>query len=477
MVKKQFQFNPYLLLIISFLGITLIGSFLLCMPWAFRDNPTHEWCHVGNYLDAFFTSLASMSLTGFVTYPEGLANTLSLAGQIVVLVLMQIGGLGIITILTFLFTIFKRNLQFKDRLFISQAISFNNFAEIARFVRRMIMITLVCELVGFGLGIPVFLQVFPDNVLKGLYYSLFHSVSAFNNVGFTLFNANEGLIGGINVAGGVFFDNHHWLYYYFSLYLAVLSLIGGVSFLVIIDVVFGRKPPRRWSVATKICLSMTGIMILFFAVALFLTDGLKKDNPMNTYQALMQVINCRTAGFTMYPQSDISLPGRMLCCVMMFVGGAPLSTAGGIKLTTVFVVLVSILSYFRGKKTSVFKRYYSEDMTAKSLSLVFVVLFLLLFSFVGLNLFGLKETSEPLNENIKNELVAYYLYEVFSAFGNVGFYTGLESHLSMGSVIILCLLMLLGHLGPMTFFSLFQNHLDKKKNVHYSFVEEDFLIG
>jgi trk system potassium uptake protein TrkH len=222
---------------------------------------------------------------------------------------------------------------------------------------------------------------------------------------------------------------------------------------------------------------MTGIMILFFAVALFLTDGLKKDNPMNTYQALMQVINCRTAGFTMYPQSDISLPGRMLCCVMMFVGGAPLSTAGGIKLTTIFVVLVSILSYFRGKKTSVFKRYYSEDMTAKSLSLVFVVLFLLLFSFVGLNLFGLKETSEPLNENIKNELVAYYLYEVFSAFGNVGFYTGLESHLSMGSVIILCLLMLLGHLGPMTFFSLFQNHLDKKKNVHYSFVEEDFLIG
>ena len=166
MVKKQFQFNPYLLLIISFLGITLIGSFLLCMPWAFRDNPIHEWCHVGNYLDAFFTSLASMSLTGFVTYPEGLANTLSTAGQIVVLVLMQIGGLGIITILTFLFTIFKRNLQFKDRLFISQAISFNNFAEIARFVRRMIMITLVCELVGFGLGVPVFLNVFPDNILK-----------------------------------------------------------------------------------------------------------------------------------------------------------------------------------------------------------------------------------------------------------------------------------------------------------------------
>ena len=341
----------------------------------------------------------------------------------------------------------------------------------------MILITLACELFGFALGIPVFLQVFPNNVLKGLYYSLFHSVSAFNNVGFTLFNANEGLLEGINAAGGVLFDSHHWLYYYLTLYLGVLSLIGGISFLVIIDVVFTRKPPRRWSVATKICLSMTGIMIAFFTLALFLTDGLKKDNPMNIYQALMQVINCRSAGFSMYPQSDISLPGRMLCCVMMFVGGAPLSTAGGIKLTTVFVVLVSMVSYFRGKKTSVFKRYYSEDMTAKSLTLVFLVLFVLLFAFIGLNLFGLKETSEPLNENIKNELVTYYLYEVFSAFGNVGFYTGLEAHLSIGSVIILCLLMLLGHLGPMTFFSIFQNHLDKKKNVHYSFVEEDFLIG
>ena len=477
MVKKQFQFNPYLLLIISFLGITLIGSFLLSMPFAFRDNPTHEWCHVGNYLDAFFTSLASMSLTGFVTYPDGLANTLSLAGQIIVLVLMQIGGLGAVTILTFLFTTFKKTLQFKDKLFISQAIAFNNFSEIKRFMRRMMLITAVCEIVGFGLGVPVFLQVFPDNILKGLYFSLFHSVSAFNNVGFTLFNANEGLLEGINAAGGVFFNAHHWLYYYLTFYLAILSLIGGVSFLVIIDVVFGRKPPRRWSVYTKICLSMTVVMIVFFTVCIFLTDGLKKENPMNTYEALMQVINCRTAGFTMYPQSDISLPGRMISCLMMFVGGAPLSTAGGIKLTTIFVILISVITYFRGKRTAVFKRYYSEAMTAKSLSLVFIVLFLLLLAFIGLNLFGLKETSEPLNENIKNELVSYYLYEVFSAFGNVGFYTGLESHLSTGSLIILCLLMLLGHLGPMTFFQLFQNHLDKKANVHYSFVEEDFLIG
>ena len=127
---------------------------------------------------------------------------------------------------------------------------------------------------------------------------------------------------------------------------------------------------------------------------------------------------------------------------------------------------------------SVFKRRYSDDLVAKSMSLVFIVLFLLLLAFIGLALFGTKEVEGyPLSDGIKDHLVSYYLYEVFSFYGNVGFYTGLEPHLSAGSIIILCLVMLLGHIGPMAFFQLFQNHLDKNANVHYSFVEEDFLIG
>ena len=125
-----------------------------------------------------------------------------------------------------------------------------------------------------------------------------------------------------------------------------------------------------------------------------------------------------------------------------------------------------------------FKRRYSQEMVAKSMSLVFIVLFLLILAFMGLALFGTKDVEGyPLSDNIKDNLVSYYLYEVFSFYGNVGFYTGLESHLSTGSLIILCLVMLLGHIGPMAFFQLFQNHLDKNANVHYSFVEEDFLIG
>ena len=478
MVKKQRQLNPYLLLILSFLGLVLLGSFLLSMPFAFRNNPNNEWCHGGTYMDAFFTSLSAMSNTGVTTYPAGLADTLSIPGQIIVLVLVQIGGLGIVTILTFLFTLFRRNLEFKNRLMISQAIAFNNFSEIVKFVRRLMIITVVCEVIGFGLGIPVYIKMFPDNVPKALYYSFFYSISAFNNAGFDLSSGTTSFIDGIHSTGGLMIETTSWLYYYSTIYLAVLSLLGGLSFLVIIEVVLGHKPPRRWSAFTKIVLAMTFGMILLFSLLLFLFEGFKPENPMNYYESLMQIINCRTAGFTFYSQEDISLPGRMLCCIMMFVGGAPLSTAGGIKITTVFIIVLSIISYFRGKRMSAFKRRYSDTMVAKSMSLVFVVFAILLLAFVGLVIFGTKEVEGyPLSDDIKNNIVPFYLYEVFSFFGNVGFYTGLESHLSVGSAIILCLLMLLGHLGPMAFFQLFQNHLDKNANVHYSFVEEDFLIG
>ena len=476
MVRKNRQINPYLLLILAFLGFVLVGSFLLSMPFAFKDNPKNEWCHVGSYLDAFFTSLAAMTLTGVTSYPEGLANTLSTAGQIIVIVLVQIGGLGIVTLLTFFFFVLKRKLQFKDRLLISQAVAFNNYADIAKYVRRLFIITAVCELIGIGLGVPVFSAMFPNQPLKIIYYSAFYSISAFNNAGFDLFHSTGSMIDSLTIVGGNIIEGTNWLYYYCNIYLAGLSLLGGISFLVIIDIVFGRKPPRRWSSFTKICLTMTATVIIVMTSLLFLTDGIKEDNPMNFFEALFTVLNCRTAGFSVYPIEEISVPGKIICGVTMLIGGSPLSTAGGIKVTTIFVIVLAIISYFRGKVLAPFKRVYSYNMIAKSMSLVYIVVAFLLLAFFGLVAFGAKDAG-TLSEEVKSNLVGSYLFEVISCFGNVGFQTGLESHLSVGSRLILCLLMLVGHVGPMTFLQLFQNNLDKKAIVHYSFVEEDFLIG
>ena len=476
MVKKKIKFNPYLLLILAFLGVVLVGSFLLSMPFAFNNNPNNEWCHVGSYLDAFFTSLAAMTLTGITTYPEGLANTLSLAGQIIVLLLVQIGGLGIVTFLTFFFFILKRRLEFKDRLLISQAIAFNNYGEIAIYVRRLIIITAICETVGIGLGVPVFVAMFPNEPLKVIYYSAFHSISAFNNAGFDLFVGTASMTEGLQIAGGNMISTTNWLYYYCNIYFAILSLTGGISFLVIIDIVLGHKPPRRWSSFTKTCVTMTVGLIVVMSSLLFLTDGIKTDNPMNIFEMIMTTIYCRTSGFSVYSQQDISLPGKLVCGIMMLIGGSPLSTAGGIKVTTVFLIVLVIVSYFTGRRLAPFKRLYSYNLVAKSMSLVYVVVFFLLLAFLGLVGFGVKDTV-GMNPELKDNLVAAYIYEVVSCFGNVGFYTGLESHLSVGSRLILCLLMLVGHVGPMTFVQLFQNNLDKNAIMHYSFVEEDILIG
>ena len=469
MVKKRFKFNPYLLLILLFLGFVFLGSLLLSMPFAFKNNH-----YVGNYSDALFTSLGAMTLTGVTTYPEGLANTLSITGQIIVLVLVQIGGLGIVSLLTFIFSILRGKLQFKERLLISQAIAFNNFGEIAKYVKRLIVIEFVCEVIGIGLGIPVFANMFPANFGKVLYYSTFYSISAFNNAGLDLFEGTTSFINGLNISGGVNFTTSSWLYYYSTIYLAVLSLLGGISFMVIIDIVLSHKPPRRWSSLTKICITMTVILILGFSGLLFLTDGLKAENPMTFYQALMHTINCRTAGFTIYPHSEISLPGKIISALMMVIGGSPLSTAGGVKVTTVFVIFISIISYFRGKRLSAFKRRYSDTMVAKSMTTVFLFAFFLILAFIGLVLFG---TTNDLPENFKNEKISYYLYLICSSFGNVGFQTGVEPYLTLGSKLVICFVMFLGHLGPISFFQLFQNNLDKSSNAHYSFVEEDFLIG
>ena len=460
------------------MAFVLIGSFLLSMPFVFRNNPNNEWCHVGTYMDAFFTSMSAMSLTGITTYPDGLVNTLNGAGQVIVLILVQIGGLGIVTILTFLFSAFRQKLQFKDRLMVSQAIAFNNFSEITRFVRRLMIITGICESVGFLLGLPVFLTLIPNDLPRALAYSVFHSISSFNNAGFDLFNSTNSLIGGLFTNTGEAISASNWLYYYFNIYNAILSLLGGISFLVIIDTVFDNRNPRRWTPFTKIVLMMTGGLIVIASFFLFLTDGLKADNPMNLFQIVMQIINCRTAGYSVYPQSELSLPGRMICAVMMFIGGSPLSTAGGIKVTTIFIIMVSILSYFSGKRLAPFKRVFSDTIISKSMTTVFLVVTIIIVAFVAVGFFGVTEVNgQTIDPSLKDDLYGMYLFSVFSFFGNVGFYTGLEPFFSVGAKIVLCFLMLLGHLGPMAFFQIFQNNLDKKASVHYSFVEEDFLIG
>ena len=475
-IFKTWLVNPYNLVILSFIIVIVIGSFLLVTPLAQSDG---AWAfnHVRadgqkvTYLDCLFTAVSATCVTGLCTFGSGIGNTLSLFGQIVVVIMIQIGGLGFITVLTFFITIFRSKLEFKNRYLISQMVGSTNFADVVKFVRRLILISISFVTAGTIIGLPVFFQMYPHNPWMAIWSSFFTSASAFNNAGFDLFGGTS-LVRGM---GNTLIDGlPNWAYYYLCTYLMVLIVSGGISFLVIIDI-FGFKKFRQWRAFTKIVLFTTAIL-LSAGFLVFIFSECFHAGGMNVYQALFQSVTLRTAGFATYNQDNISLVGKAFSCLLMFIGGSPLSTAGGIKTTTAFMIFLAMFSYFRGSRVTAFKRVYSSNMIVKAMSLVFIGLFALATGFIAVYLFEENSLNSEAIGLSSPEHIAI-AYEVFSAFGTVGVSTGITPYISIGSKIVLCLLMFLGRLGPMTFLQIFQANMDKKTNLHYQYVEEDFLIG
>ena len=463
--KKIWQLNPYVLVILSFIVVILIGSALLVMPFS---RTAGNW---GNYMDALFTAVSATCVTGLCTYANGIGNELTFFGQLIVLLMIQIGGLGFVTVLTFFITLFASKLQFRNRYLLSQMVGSTNFADVVKFVRKLILISVIAETVGTLIGLPVFLTIFKDKPGQAIWNSLFTAVSAFNNAGFDLFGGTS-LVKGM---GNTIIDNMpNWAYIYLCVYLMVLIVVGGISFLVIIDL-FGFKKVRQWRAFTKIVLTTTGVLLAFGWVAYILTDLVFKHGEMSVFQALFQSVTLRTAGFATYNQDNLSLIGKVIGCFLMFIGGSPLSTAGGIKTTTAFMIVLAMFSYFRGRHVTAFKRVYSNSMIVKAMSLVFLGAFAIIVGFLFISAFEMETNTAALGlESDKSTII---FYEVFSAFGTVGVSTGITPYISLGSKIVLCLLMFLGRLGPITFLQIFQANMDKKETLHYDYVEEDFLIG
>lgn len=462
--KKELRINPYALVILSFVIVILIGSFLLELP---ISQTSGTW---GNYMDSLFSAVSATCVTGLCTYADGVGNHLTFFGQIVLLLMIQIGGLGFVTVLTFFITLFRRKIEFKNRYLLSQMVNSTNFADVVKFVRKLILISLIAETTGTLLGLPVFLEMFPDNTGLAIWNSLFTSVSAFNNAGFDLLGATSLIRDSSNP---LLCNLPNWAYYYLCIYIMVLIVTGGISFLVIIDV-FSFKKFRQYRVFSKIAIVTTATLLLGGWLVFILTETIQGG--MNAFDALFQSVTLRTAGFATYNQDDISSVGKVVCCLLMFIGGSPLSTAGGIKTTTVFMITLAMFSYFRGKQVVAFKRKYSTNMIVKAMSLVFLAVFTIIVGYVVVASF------EANNSNIAALGLATdkpfaLIYEVFSAFGTVGVSVGVTPYISLGSKIVLCFLMFLGRLGPITFLQIFQANMDKKENLHYEYVEEDFLIG
>ncbi len=463
--KKIWQLNPYVLVILSFVVVILLGSVLLIMPFS---RTAGDW---GNYMDALFTAVSATCVTGLCTYANGIGNELTFFGQLVVLLMIEIGGLGFVTVLTFFITLFASKLQFRNRYLLSQMVGSTSFADVVKFVRKLIIISVIVVTFGTLIGLPVFFTMFKGDPLKAIWNSLFTSVSAFNNAGFDLFGGTS-LVRGM---GNTLIDNMpNWAYIYMCVYIMVLIVVGGISFLVIIDV-FSFKKARQWRAFTKIVLFTTLVLLLFGWGAYSITETVMRSGDMNVFQALFQSVTLRTAGFATYNQDALSINGKVVGCFLMFIGGSPLSTAGGIKTTTAFMIFLAMFSYFRGRHVTAFKRTYSNSMIVKAMSLVFLGVFVIVVGFLFISAFEAKTI--PADLGLQTDKTTVIFYEIFSAFGTVGVSTGITPYISLGSKIVLCFLMFLGRLGPITFLQIFQANMDKKLNIHYDYVEEDFLIG
>ena len=460
MKSQKKQANPYLLVILSFVLIIIVGAVLLMMPFSRTAN------NFGNFLDCLFLATSATCVTGLNSFSQGIGQELTFVGQLVVMLMIQVGGLGFITLLTFFITLFSKKLQFKDRLFLSMMVNSEDVADVVSFVRKIILISASFETLGFLLGLPVFLTNC-NNVPEALWYSLFHSISAYNNAGFDLFGSSSL----VRDAGSSFIDGlPTWAYYYMCSYIMFLIVMGGISFLVVMDIFMKRKASQL-RVFTKISLLMTGVLLALGFVVFLFSEGLA--SPFN---AFFQSVTCRTAGFATVDQDNLSVLGKAFSCFLMFFGGNPLGTAGGVKTTTLYIIVLAMVCYLTGKKeVTSFNRRYSNGVIVKAMSLVLLAVATVFVSYIMI--YAFESNLDMMAIGLISTKSAGLIYEVFSAFGTVGVSTGVTPYLSIGSKIVIIVLMFIGRLGPITFFQLLGSKMRFDDQSKYHYVEEDFLIG
>lgn len=433
-------------IILGFICIILIGALLLMLPISTKDGQETT------FLGALFTSVSSTCVTGLVVYDTFTHWTLF--GQLVLLTLIQIGGLGFITIGASVMIALKKKIGLSERTLIQESLSTLQIRGSVKLVRRIIIGTLLFEGVGALLLSIRFVQ--DMGLAKGIYYGIFHSVSAFCNAGFDLMGFNG--------------EYSSFCSYYndpiIVLTLSSLIIIGGIGFVVWEDLYIHKWRVRRYNFQTKAVLLTTAVLILG-GIGLFLIfENNNLFAEMSIGDKLLSALFCtvtpRTAGFNTVDTASLSSGGLFATIVLMFIGGSPGSTAGGVKTTTVFVIILYIRSYLLRQKDCVaFRRRMDTEAVKKASIVVFINL---LLAITG-SMIILSVQSLPLPD---------VLFEVFSAGGTVGMSTGITRQLNGISRIVVMILMFCGRMGSLTFAMSFT---ERRKSEVIRYPEEQITVG
>ena len=414
------------MLVLGFIILIVIGTGMLLLPYSTTNGIT--------LTDALFTSTSAVCVTG-LTVRNTFAD-FTLFGKIIILILIQIGGLGYMSMATFLAILVGRKIGISGRLLIKESLSTASLEGVVIFMKGMLAFVLIAEGIGAVILSARFYQDYPLD--EAIMYGVFHSISALNNAGFSLFEESLVKFRGDGVI---------------NLTVMLLIIFGGLGFIVIDDLYARiRKRSGKLMVHTSLVLWTTGILIIAGAVLIYISErnylfALPGTGLMETvYSSLFASVTARTAGFNTMDYSVVQPATIFLTTILMMIGGSPGSTAGGIKTTTISVVIINIWCTIRGRRdTSVFKRRIPEDMVSKSL--VILALATIYIAFVTLVIIDMEHTK-----------FLETVFEVVSAFGTVGLSTGdgaghsfcaTFSDMSKGIIIIT---MLAGRLGPLTLF-------------------------
>lgn len=430
MKKKRAGLNAPAKIALSFLGLILIGSFLLCTPIA---STSGQWW---NFTDALFTSTSAVCVTGLVVADTAVHFTLF--GQIVLLVLIQIGGFGFISLSALIMLAAGKRLTYKNRVVLQESLNRDSNQGVVKLLKQIAIIVFATEGIGFILLLPSMIIQFGG---EGIFKALFLSVSAFCNAGFDVFGTT-----------GTQFQNLMPFAQNVFVLLPVMLLVvnGGIGYMVIIEIVSKFKKDTRnpLSLHVKIVLIITTILILVGAIlfALFEWNNPQTIGNMPTFykiiNSLFQSITPRTAGFSTFDQANLTSSSRVITDILMFIGGSPSSIAGGVKTTTIFVLFVyAFRSVGQNGDIVLGKKSISNKTIQKALRIVALAVILMIIGVVSISLI-------EINNPIANS--SSIIFEVISAFSTVGITLGLTPTLAVASKIILIALMFIGRVGLLT---------------------------
>lgn len=426
-MQRKIRLTPVRLLVLGYLSIILIGTVLLLLPFSTRSGESAP------FMDALFTAVSASCVTGLIV--RDTATYWSAFGHVVILFLIQMGGIGFMTVVFSFWKLGGKKIGLKERTFMQESVNAPSLAGMVRLTTTILLGTLICE--GVGTLVLCF-RFIPDlGWGQGIWTSLFLSVSAFCNAGFDILGAEYGEFCSLTAYSG---DP------IVCITIPLLIIIGGIGFFVWQDLKDNKLHFHRYTLHTKLVLITTGLLILIPWVLMIVAEsGLPwQERILSTF---FTAVSPRTAGFNVFPldKGGLRLVTVFLTVVLMFIGGSSGSTAGGVKTNTLATLFLSLFSLLRGKRTvECFGRRIDEENVKNASQFVTIYL---LFTIIGIILIAMFEQGNTVVPITLTDVV----FEAVSAIGTVGLTLGITPYLSIGSEIVLIFLMFLGRCGCLTF--------------------------